>query len=77
MEELERKIEMLIENLENDQDYEMSDEMQELYNQIKEQIEIENDAFSNDEGKIKRLKKIEISFQEINKNYETPDNIQD
>jgi hypothetical protein len=32
MEELERKIEMLIENLENDQDYEMSDEMQELYN---------------------------------------------
>jgi len=67
MEELERKIEMLIENLENDQDYEMSDEMQELYNEIKEQIEIENDAFSNDEGKIKRLKKIEISFQEINK----------
>ena len=77
IEEIEQNLKILYENLENDLDYNMSDEMQELYYLIKEQIEDFESFYLRDQNSQIKLTKVKKSFNQICKEYETPDNVID
>lgn len=69
MEELRTRLEAHSEKLENDEDYWMSDEMQEEYYGLQELIERYDDHL-NDDVMFQKLKR---DFSAVNEEYGTPD----
>jgi hypothetical protein len=65
MEDLKKRLEVYAEKLENDPDYEMSEEMQEEFYAIQEELEMNPNA------------SLQKEFNRLSREYENPDSVTD